>query len=105
MKQLRTFGRIFMGLLRELSDENAYRLTMAVAGFGEDELDVTANANRLVVSGRKDNGKPEDSKFLHRGIATRAFERKFVLLRRIFLVLEIGILGAIGYFLGTLFGG
>lgn len=61
----------------EKTDENAYRLTMAVAGFSEDELDITANANRLVVSGRKENGKSEDSKFLHRGIATRAFERKF----------------------------
>ncbi|MEX2642537.1 MAG: Hsp20 family protein [Acetobacterales bacterium] len=79
----------------EKTAENAYRLTMAVAGFGEDELDVTANANRLVVSGRKENGKSEDSKFLHRGIATRAFERKFDLADHIRVVgasLENGLL-------------
>ena len=58
--------------------ENAYRITMAVAGFGEDDLDVTVKENSLVVSGRNDrNG--EDVTYLHRGIATRAFERRFEL--------------------------
>ena len=58
--------------------ENAYRITMAVAGFGENDLDVTVKENSLIVSGRNDrNG--EDVTFLHRGIATRAFERRFEL--------------------------
>src|SRR3546814_1861785 len=50
---------------------------MAVAGFAEDELNVTAKENSLVISGKKE--KPEDDKasVLHRGIATRAFERRF----------------------------
>lgn len=60
----------------EKTDENAYRLTMAVAGFAEADLDVTANANRLVITGRKEAEQGEKS-YLHRGIATRAFERKF----------------------------
>src|SRR3546814_4058711 len=50
---------------------------MAVAGFAEDELNVTAKENSLVISGKKE--KPEDDKasVLHRGIATRAFEHRF----------------------------
>src|SRR3546814_8146307 len=50
---------------------------MAVAGFAEDELNVTAKENSLVISGKKE--KPEDDKasVLHRGIASRAFERRF----------------------------
>ncbi len=60
----------------EKTDENAYRLTMAVAGFAEADLDITANANRLVIAGRKEAEQGEKS-YLHRGIATRAFERKF----------------------------
>jgi molecular chaperone IbpA len=51
---------------------------MAVAGFSEDDLDVTAQDNSLVVSGRADR-KDEQVQYLHRGIATRAFERRFEL--------------------------
>jgi molecular chaperone IbpA len=58
--------------------ENAYRITMAVAGFGEDDLDVTVQENSLVVSGRA-GAKDEQVQFLHRGIANRAFERRFEL--------------------------
>src|SRR3546814_16443002 len=58
---------------------------MAVAGFGEGELDVTAKENSLVITGSKakpEEGPQEDPqehmvKYLHRGIATRAFERRF----------------------------
>ena len=59
-------------------DENEYRLTMAVAGFGEDDLDVEVKENTLTIRAEK---KPDDKKasYLHRGIATRAFERRFQL--------------------------
>src|SRR3546814_18646967 len=53
---------------------------MAVAGFGQDELDLTVQENVLIVTGRAQEG-PEtaDRQFLHRGIAKRAFERRFQL--------------------------
>jgi molecular chaperone IbpA len=62
----------------EATGENAYRLTMAVAGFGADDLDITAKEGALVVTGKAQ--KDEDGKrYLHRGIARRAFERRFQL--------------------------
>jgi molecular chaperone IbpA len=62
----------------EATGENAYRLTMAVAGFGPEDLDITVKENELLVSGR--SKKDEDAaKYLHRGIARRAFERHFQL--------------------------
>jgi molecular chaperone IbpA len=57
--------------------EDDYRITMAVAGFGEEELTLTQEQNMLMVSGQKtgeDNGQ-----YLHRGIAGRAFQRRFEL--------------------------
>jgi molecular chaperone IbpA len=62
----------------EKTGEDAYRLTMAVAGFGRDEIDVTAHDNSLTVTGKAKNGEDE-GRFLHRGIARRAFERRFSL--------------------------
>ena len=60
----------------ELVDENKYCITMAVAGFAEDELDVEVEGDNLKVVGRKE--KPEtERKFLHQGIAARGFERRF----------------------------
>ena len=62
----------------EKLDEDSYRITMAVAGFGENDIDVTVKENSLTVSGKV--GKDETAgaqSFLHRGIAGRAFERKF----------------------------
>lgn len=57
--------------------ENAYRLTMAVAGFGQDDLEITVRDNQLVVAGKlKDEAAGE---LLYRGIAGRAFERRFAL--------------------------
>lgn len=56
---------------------DAYRISMAVAGFAEDELSLTWKPNLLVVSGAK-SGKDE-ADYLHRGIANRAFERRFEL--------------------------
>lgn len=62
----------------EKTGENAYRITMAVAGFSEDDINITAQDNSLVVTGKL--GKTEEeTKFLHRGIAGRAFERRFEL--------------------------
>ena len=58
--------------------EDAYRITMAVAGFAEDDIDVTVTENSLTVSGKiEKNGSESAQGFLHRGIAARAFERKF----------------------------
>lgn len=62
----------------ERTGENAYRITMAVAGFTPDELKVEAKESTLTVTGEK---KPDDNErtYLHRGIAARAFERRFQL--------------------------
>jgi molecular chaperone IbpA len=62
----------------EKTGEDAYRLTMAVAGFSEDELDISVHQNTLLVAGKakKDD---DNSRYLHRGIARRAFERRFSL--------------------------
>jgi molecular chaperone IbpA len=62
----------------EKLSEDAYRLTMAVAGFGEGDIEITQKQSALVVAGRA----PKDEaprQFLHRGIARRAFERRFEL--------------------------
>jgi len=56
--------------------EDDYRISMAVAGFGEDTLDVTVRDGTLVVSGKAEK-RDAEQKFLHRGIARRAFERRF----------------------------
>lgn len=58
--------------------EDNYCISMAVAGFGEQDLDVTAKENTLVVSGKMAD-ESEDKTYLHRGIAGRAFERRFEL--------------------------
>jgi molecular chaperone IbpA len=62
----------------ETTGENAYRLTMAIAGFGADDLEITAKEGALVVTG-KARKEDEDKHYLHRGIARRAFERRFQL--------------------------
>lgn len=64
----------------EKTGEDAYRITIAVAGFAEAELEIEAREGQLVVTGRKAAPEGEDKpNFLHRGIATRAFERRFQL--------------------------
>jgi molecular chaperone IbpA len=62
----------------EKLNEDDYRITMAVAGFAEDELDVTVHGHTLVISGKT---RREDAQvqYLHRGIAGRPFERRFEL--------------------------
>lgn len=62
----------------EKTGEDAYRITIAVAGFSDDELSIESREGALVVSGRKAE-QDEGRAFLHRGIATRAFERRFQL--------------------------
>lgn len=62
----------------ELQDENRYRITLAVAGFSEDELDIEAKENLLTISGQRRTTETEGN-FLYRGIANRSFERKFQL--------------------------
>jgi molecular chaperone IbpA len=62
----------------EKTGENAYRITLAVAGFADDELSIEARDGQLVVTGRKPDAE-EKATVLHRGIATRAFERRFQL--------------------------
>ena len=62
----------------ERESEDSYRITLAVAGFRPDEIEIVAHNNQLTVSGRKAEEKDE-GRYLHRGIATRAFERRFQL--------------------------
>jgi molecular chaperone IbpA len=60
--------------------DNEYRIELAVAGFKPDEIDITAQQNVLIVSGGKDEETDEkSSNYVYRGIATRAFERRFAL--------------------------
>ena len=71
-----------------------YRITLAVAGFAEEDLSITVEASHLVVRG-KQQPEREEREFLHRGIATRQFQRSFVLADRVEVtgaVLERGLL-------------
>lgn len=64
----------------ERLSEDRYRVTLAVAGFRPDEIDITAQQNLLQISGRKDEApQDERAQFLHIGIANRGFERRFEL--------------------------
>ena len=58
--------------------KNAFRITLAVAGFAEDDLSITMEERQLVVRGKQD-GDNGDRAFLHRGIAARQFQRTFLL--------------------------
>lgn len=60
----------------ELVGENRYAITLAVAGFAETEIDVQVEKGVLAVRGKREL-RNADSRYLHRGIATRSFERKF----------------------------
>lgn len=61
----------------EQKDENKYRITMAVAGFAEEQLDITQKENVLIVRG--EHKSDEEKKYVYQGIAERNFERKFQL--------------------------
>ncbi len=71
----------------EQIDDNNYRITMAVAGFDEAEIDISTQNNELLVKGTKESVVKEDEQrtFLHRGIAERNFERKFELADHVFV--------------------
>ena len=56
-------------------DDNHYRINLAAAGFARDEIEITAQQNQLIVSGRK--GDDDKVDYIHRGIANRQFERRF----------------------------
>lgn len=58
-------------------DENRYQITMAVAGFGREDLDITTEQNTLTVSGKREQEAEDEGEFLYRGIATRSFQRRF----------------------------
>lgn len=59
--------------------DGALRITLAVAGFSPDQLNVTVEDRQLVVSGKRDGGGKSEDAYLHRGIAARGFIRSFVL--------------------------
>lgn len=63
----------------EKDGEEGYRITLAAAGFRPDEIDIVAQQNLLIVTGRKDEKEGDDDRYLHRGISARAFERRFQL--------------------------
>ena len=64
--------------IEKLSDDS-YRITLAVAGFKREDIDITAQQNMLIITGRRAENRNRDGNFLHVGIATRAFERRFEL--------------------------
>jgi HSP20 family molecular chaperone IbpA len=64
-------------LARDTSNPERLRITLAVAGFARDELDVCVEENQLVIRGRQHDDK--DRHYIHRGIAARQFQRTFVL--------------------------
>lgn len=62
----------------EQTSENSFRITLAVAGFAEDDLSITVEDRQLVIRGRQHDDS-DGRVFLHRGIAARQFQRAFVL--------------------------
>lgn len=62
--------------IEKLGDDE-YRITMAVAGFGEGDIEITAENGQLVISGKIEKTEDAGRSYLHRGIATRSFERRF----------------------------
>jgi molecular chaperone IbpA len=62
----------------ERTGENEYRISMAVAGFGDKDITIGVKENTLTIQGEK-QAEPEGTTFLHRGIAARSFERRFQL--------------------------
>jgi molecular chaperone IbpA len=58
-------------------DDNRYRIEIAVAGFRREEIEITSHQNVLIIRGQK--GEDSGNSYVHRGIATRSFERRFAL--------------------------
>ena len=63
----------------EALSANAYRITLAVAGFDEADLSITVEDRELVIRGERPPESPAERSYLHRGIASRRFRRSFVL--------------------------
>ncbi|WP_415721108.1 small heat shock chaperone IbpA [Photobacterium ganghwense] len=63
----------------EQRGDNQYRITMAVAGFAESQLDITQHENKLIVRGTRPESEHDERQYLYQGIAERDFERKFQL--------------------------
>lgn len=63
----------------EKAGENKYRITVAVSGFSENELNVEMREGQLVISAKKEEISNDQVTYLHRGIAQRAFEKRFQL--------------------------
>ncbi len=61
----------------ERLDQNRYRITVAVAGFRREDLEIVAQQNALIVKGKKADAEPARNQFVHLGIANRNFERRF----------------------------
>ena len=70
----------------ERTGENEYKVTVAVAGFKSEEIEITAQQNVLVVAGSKDAESNDNRDFLHMGIASRNFERRFQLADHIHVI-------------------
>ena len=64
--------------IEKLGDDS-YRITLAVAGFKREEIEIVAHQNVLTITGRRGEDRNKDGNFLHMGIANRAFERRFEL--------------------------
>lgn len=62
----------------EVNGEDSYRISMAISGFKQNELNIESGQNTLTITGKKDKNL-EEKQFLHRGIAERNFERRFQL--------------------------
>jgi len=69
----------------ERTADDEYRITMAVAGFRENELTVEVKENTLTVTGQKTENEGENENVLYRGIASRAFERRFQLADHVYV--------------------
>ncbi|MEM6650004.1 MAG: Hsp20 family protein [Pseudomonadota bacterium] len=79
----------------ERIDENQYQITLAVAGFGEDDIDIEVVDRDLKVTGGRYEKESEEREFLHQGIAGRSFDRRFRLAEHVHVVgatLENGLL-------------
>ena len=75
--------------------EDNYQITMALAGFSDQDLNISTEQNRLIVTGSRENEVEDEGEYLHRGIATRSFERRFNLADHVKVVsasLENGLL-------------
>ncbi|HYI49694.1 MAG TPA: Hsp20 family protein [Allosphingosinicella sp.] len=70
--------------IEKLSDDS-YRITLAVAGFRREEIEIVAHQNMLTITGSRGEERGRDGSFLHIGIANRAFERRFELADFVFV--------------------